>query len=199
MSSSVHEFDVKHHDPISSLVLTTFRTIVYISILALFYILAYTICDFLRLGKSEVDVNGQPTDKIVAVFAKYDSAEFIKEMARKLAVNNSIVGEINLAERVSDGRLHLVGWALDRQDTSKSLDIFMIVPQKLVFMSSTSRKRDDVADHFLLAREAVSPGFDAIFENRFDCDYNKKGPLVIAVNQTKQFSLIKPWLQVSGC
>jgi len=191
---------VKRHDPTSLLLLTTLRASIYISILSLFFIFAYAICDFLGLDTPVVDVKEQSIEKIVAVFARYyDSAEFVKEMARKLAVHKSIVGEINLLERGSDGRLHLVGWALDTQDSSKSLDIFLIVPQKLVMMSSTGLRRDDVTDHFGLAKEAAYPGFDAVFENRFDCDYNKKGAFVVAVSRTKQFSLIKPWVQANGC
>jgi hypothetical protein len=190
---------VKSLDPTSSLVLTAIRVTIYASMLALVFIFAWAMSDFLGQGKPKVDVVGQPIEKIVAVFAKYDGAEFAKEMARTLAVDDSIVGDINLVKRGTDGRLHLVGWALDRQDISSSLDVFLVVPQKLVFMSSTGQKRDDVTKHFHMPREAAFPGFDAIFENRFDCNYNQKGPFLVAINQRKQFSVIKPRVQVSGC
>lgn len=183
----------------SSLVLTTLRAVVYASTLALFFILAYAILDFAKKTGPIIDANNQSIEQVVGILAKYDSKKIAREMAKIFTVNNSIVGEINLLERGSDGHLHLVGWALDRGDASTSLDVFLIIPQKSVLMSSTNKRRDDVAKHFHLPSEAVLPGFDATFEYYFNCIDVKKGPLLVAVNQGKQFSVITAWPQVSGC
>lgn len=183
----------------SSLVLATLRAVVCASTLALFFILAYTILEFAKKAGPIIDTNNQSIEQVVGVLAKYDSTKIAREMAKILTVNNSIVGEINLLERGSDGHLHVVGWAFDRGDASTSIDVFLIFPQKSVFVSSTSKRRDDVAKHFHLPSEAVLPGFDATFEYYINCIDVKNGPLLVAVNQRKQFSVITAWHPVRGC
>jgi hypothetical protein len=190
---------MQYPDRTSPLVLAILRAVIYISILALFYISARTVCDFLIMEGSEVDVTDQSVEEIVARFANYDSAGFAKAMARKLVMDSSIVGAIDVAHRSSDGRLHLVGWAFDKADIYKPIYIFLIVPGKIVFMSSTGQKRNDVTDFFHLTGEAVYAGFDTVFDRQFDCKYNEQHPFIVAVNQTGQFSLLKTSVVISGC
>jgi hypothetical protein len=38
-----------------------------------------------------------------------------------------------------------------------------------------------------------------VFDYPFDCSNNEQGPLVVAINHKRQFSLINPLMKASGC
>ena len=53
--------------------------------------------------------------------------------------------------REPDGRVHMRGWTLDRNDISQPLLVFLVIPKKAVLMTSTGKTRDDVPKALNLA------------------------------------------------
>jgi hypothetical protein len=180
-----------------SSVLILLRAIFFGSLFAIWFLISYLIFDLIGVGDTTTDPNG-PAENVIATLANNNSTEFVKALSRLWSVSPSIIGKIDLLQRLPDGRLQLAGWALDKSK-AEPLSVFLIIPTEAVLVTRTGKRRDDVWTALRLSKDFQSPGVDDVFSFKYNCKFNDLNPLVIAVNQNRQFSVIKPWIQVKGC
>lgn len=173
------------------------RALIFGSLLALWFIISYIIFDVVGVGSISIDPK-KPAEDVVASLADDTSSNFAKRLSRIWSVSPSITGTIDTVERGSDGRLRLAGWAIDKTKAAP-LSIFLIIPTKAVLLTHTGTKRDDVSSALQLSKDFDLAGFDNVFPFEFDCKDMDLNPFIVAVNQTKEFSLITTAVKVAGC
>lgn len=183
---------------LSRLLIVYFQVIVLGSILMLFFIVAYVIFDTYGIGDRSIDTTDKSVEAIVAALGNKDSAQFVRGLSKVYSMVGSLVGEVDILSRGPDGRLNFAGWVVDKRHAGEPMLVFLVVPEKAVFVTSSGRSRDDVIKSLNLP-ESAAPGFGDVFNYQFDCKFNEQNPYVVVVNQKKEFALIKPLIRVSGC
>lgn len=173
------------------------RVIIYGALLTLWFLVSYIAFDWIDGGEAKLD-SSSTVEGVMATLANYDSTRFLSRLPRVYSKKSSMFGAIDLIQRLPDGRVQMAGWALDKAEAGQ-VTVFLIIPTKGVLVTSTGKRRDDVSTAFRLTKDFDSSGFDDVFEFQFDCKYNEKKPFAIAINQKKQFTMIKYEKKVSGC
>lgn len=164
----------------------------------LFFIVAYVIFDTYGIGDRSIDTTNKSVEAIVAALGNKDSTQFVRGLSKVYSMVGSLVGEVDILSRGPDGRLNFAGWVVDKQQAEEPMLVFLVVPGKAVFVTSTGRTRDDVRKALGLP-ESAATGFGDVFNYQFDCNLNEQNPYIVVVNQKKEFALIKPLIRVSGC
>jgi len=186
-------------EPSSRLLILSIQGVIICSALMLFFIFAYTVFDILNIGNPSVVTQNKSIEDIVATFGNERSDAFTRNLSRALPMATSIVGQIDDLRRGPDGRIYMRGWTLDRNDISQPLLVFLVIPKKAVLMTSTGKTRDDVPKALNLPQEASASGFDDTFSYQFNCKDNENNYYIVAVNQKRQFSLIRSRIRIDGC
>lgn len=164
----------------------------------LFFIGTYFILDSFGIGDPSVETRNKTVEEIVAVLSNEDSSQFVRGLSNVFSLVGTLGGEVDIINHYPDGRFSLSGWAIDRKRLDDPLDIFLVVPEKVVFATSTGKNREDV-NKALNLPESVRPGFFDVFDYRLDCKFNEKDPYIVVVNQKREFALLKPAIRVTGC
>lgn len=178
---------------------TMLRSIVYCSLIFLTLIQLYIVFDFIGIIDAKASSTTERIEDIIASIGNRDGSQVSKELSTTFSKTPSIIGVVELARRTGDGRLEIGGWAVDRSELEKPVLVFVIVPKKVALMTSTGQKRDDIAEWFEVPKDRLGAGFGEVFDYPFDCSDAERGPLVLAINQKRQYSLINPLMKVSGC
>ena len=143
------------------------------------------------IGGLSVETTNKNIEEIVASLGNENTSQFVRGLGKAFSMIGSFGGEVDIINRVPDGRLHFSGWAVDRRRLDDSIDVFLVVPEKAIFATSTGKNREDV-NKALNLPESVKPGFSDVFDYRFECRFNEKNPYVVVVNQKREFALLKP-------
>ena len=175
------------------------RSIIYCAIILLTVKLSYAGLTFLGVPNSYSDLATERVEDVLALIGNDEGSQVSKNLSSTFSKTSSIIGVVDIARRSGAGRLELAGWAIDLNEIDKPLLVFVIVPKKVLLMTGTGKRRDDVAEGLGLPRERLAAGFHEVFDFQFDCSNNEHGPLILAINQKKQFSLITPLMKVGGC
>lgn len=175
------------------------RSAVYCLLILLTIIQLYNVFNYSGMMAIDSSSATERVEDLVALMGNNDGSQVSKNLSSTFAKAPSVIGVVDIARRSGDGRFELAGWAIDLNEVEKPLLVFVIVPKKVVLMTGTGKKRNDVADELGLPREPLAAGFSEIFDYRFDCSDAERGPLVLAINQKRQYSLINPLMKVSGC
>ncbi|MGA7449827.1 MAG: hypothetical protein WBW73_00620 [Rhodoplanes sp.] len=174
------------------------RVIIYGSTLMLWFLASYAVFDWIGVGNAQLDMTNKSVEDIIALFGNLNTSKFPTELSQVLPQAQSMIGAVDLLQRLPDGRLRLVGWVVDKDEREQPVSVFAIIPTKVVLATRTGKKRDDVAS-LLKVPNGVPAGFDDVFQYQFDCKDNEQVPFVVAVNQKRQFSVISPAFPVRGC
>lgn len=164
----------------------------------LFFIIAYFIFDSYGIGDRSVDTKNKSIDAIIAALANKDGSQFVRSLSRVFSMVGSFVGEVDIIIRGGDGRFNFAGWVVDMKQAGEPVLVFLIIPEKVIFMTSTGKTRQDV-NKALALPESVNAGFSEIFDYQFDCKLNEKDPYVVVLNKKREFALLKPLIRVGGC
>lgn len=175
------------------------RLTIFVSLLTLWFLISYIVFDLLGVGGLDLRSKGNVED-VVAALGNYDSTRFVKELSQTYSPKQSIIGVVDSLEVRADGTVRVSGWAIDKDDSQRSLSVFMVVPNSVVLVTSTSIMREDVRIALRLSGEFKPMGFDDVFTFKLACEDKALKFFFIAVNQEKkQFALIRPPNRVSGC
>jgi uncharacterized membrane protein YhaH (DUF805 family) len=175
------------------------RSIIYCAIILLTVKLSYAGLTYLGVPNSNSNLATERIEDVLALIGNDEGSQVSKNLASTFSKTSSIIGVVDIARRSGAGSLELAGWAIDLNEIDKPLLVFVVVPKKVVLMTGTGKRRDDVAEGLGLPREHLAAGFHEVFDFQFDCSNNDLGPLILAINQKKQFSLITPLMKVGGC
>jgi uncharacterized membrane protein YhaH (DUF805 family) len=178
---------------------TILRSIVYCSLFLLSFAFSYGLLNSLGIFDIKAHSTTERIEDIIASIGNRDGSQVSKDLSTTFSKTPSIIGVVDVARRNSDGRFEFAGWAIDQSELEKPVLVFVIVPKKVVLMTSTGQKRDDVAEGLGFPKDPLAAGFSEVFDYPFDCSNNEQGPLVVAINHKRQFSLINPLMKASGC
>lgn len=148
-----------------------------------------------RRVRNDTDVAG-----VVGRLGNTPAFAFARAAAKAgLTRSESIKGIVDAADVLPDGRLRVVGWAVDTRRGNRPVEVLVVAPKVAVFMVRTSLPRNDVADHLLFPADYIKAGFAATFEEPVGCAVTRAGAYVVVVNQDLEFDIVNPQLKINGC
>ena len=129
----------------------------------LWFLASYAVFDWIGVGNAQLDMTNKSVEDIIALFGNLNTSKFPTELSQVLPQAQSMIGAVDLLQRLPDGRLRLVGWVVDKDEREQPVSVFAIIPTKVVLATRTGKKRDDVAS--LSRYRTVYPQDSMMFSN----------------------------------
>jgi hypothetical protein len=110
-------------------------------------------------------------------------------------LSDAVVGSVDMIQRDPSGRLHLEGWAFDKE-LAQPVAVLVLVGGKFQQIAVTSGPRDDVTASLKQSPEQTKNiAFTGLTNQPVDC-----GPhTIVAVNQNKHLAILGSDMMVPRC